>query len=157
MFVTKVALLCTTCIVVLQWRWPEKMKPDPLKMQHGHTFHFFFPPCQDYGCENANIAPEIQLKSSQPPYTSVENNPRVSLSDGSGIGTGLARQPVSLSQAGSRSWLKMASPRESQQLAFTLTVCLHQSTCVCWPSNMMSLLISCIPLNGVQRGALSSQ
>ncbi len=90
----------------------------------------------------------LQLKSFQPPYTSVENNPRVSLSDRSGIGTGLVRQPISLSQAGSGGWLKKASPRESQQLAITLTVCLHQSTCVCWPSNMMSLLISCIPLMG---------
>lgn len=90
----------------------------------------------------------LQLKSFQPLYTSVENSPRVSLSDRSGIGTGLARQPISLSQASSRGWLKMASPRESQQLAITLTVCLHQSTCVCWPSNMMSLLISCIPLMG---------
>lgn len=88
------------------------------------------------------------LKSFQPHYTSVENNPRVSLSDRSGTGTGLTRQPISLSRAGSGGWLKMASPRESQQLAITLTVCLHQSTCVCWPSNMMSLLISCIPLMG---------
>lgn len=45
-------------------------------------------------------------------------------------------------------WKWLASPAESQQLAITLTVCLHQSTCVCWPSNMMSLLISCIPLMG---------
>lgn len=75
-------------------------------------------------------------------------NPRVRLSDSSGIGAGLARRPVSLSQAGSRGRPKMASPRESQQLAITLTVCLHQSTGVCWPSNMMSLLISCIPLMG---------
>lgn len=45
-------------------------------------------------------------------------------------------------------WKWLASPAESQQLAIALTVCLHQSTCVCWPSNMMSLLISCIPLMG---------
>lgn len=48
--------------------------------------------------------------------------------------------------------LKMTHPRESQQLAITLTVCLHQSTYVCWPSNMVSRLISCIPLMG-SRGA----
>jgi len=94
----------------------------------------------------------LQLKSFQPPYTSVENYPRVTLSDSSGFGLWLARQPISLSRAGSRGWLKMAYPRESQQLAITLTVCLHQSTCICWPSNMMSLLISCISLMG-SRGA----
>ena len=90
----------------------------------------------------------LLLKCFQPPYTSVENDPWVSLSDRSGPGTGPARQPISLSRAGSRGWLKMASPRESQQLAITLTVCLHQSNSVCWPSNMMSLLISYIPLMG---------
>lgn len=60
--------------------------------------------------------------------------------------------PYPFHRAGSRGRLKMASPRESQQLAITLAVCLHQSTHVCWPSNMMSLLISCIPLMG-SRGA----
>lgn len=122
-------------------------------MQHNHICCFcsvrmiqYMFKCQHYIWNFTTI----QLKSFQP-YTSVENNPRVNLSDRSGIGTGLARQPISLSQARSRGWLKMASPRESQQLAITLTVCLHQSTCVCWPSNMMSLLISCIPLMGSRR------
>lgn len=91
---------------------------------------------------------QLQLKFSLSAYTSAENNPTVNLSGKSGIGIGLTRQPMSFSQAGSRDWLKMASPRESQPLAITLTVCLHQSTCICWPSNMMSLLISCIPLMG---------
>lgn len=63
--------------------------------------------------------------------------------------TGVAlEQPIFFSQAASRDWLKMASPRESPQPAITLAVCLHQSSCVCWPSNMMSLLISCVPLMG---------
>lgn len=37
---------------------------------------------------------------------------------------------------------------EKKQLALIPIVCLHQSTCVCWPSNMMSLLIPCSPLTG---------
>ena len=84
----------------------------------------------DDRCLDANVTPEMYY-AFQPPYTSVENNPRMILSDRSGIGTELARQPISLSRAGSTGWLKMASPRESQQLAITLTVCLHQSTRVC--------------------------
>lgn len=91
---------------------------------------------------------QLHIKISLPAYTSAENNSKVCLSDKSGIAIGLTGQLMSFSQAGSRDWPQMASPRESQPLAITLTVCLHQSTCICWPSNMMSLLISCISLMG---------
>lgn len=96
------------------------------------------------------IFPSASVGSPFSLLTQVLNNRRVILSDRSGIGTELARKPISFSQGGSTGWLKMACLRESQQLAITLTVCLHQSTHVCWPSNMMSLLISCILLMGAR-------
>lgn len=43
-----------------------------------------------------NVLNISQLKSFQPLYTSAENKPSVNLSDRSGVGAGLVRQPISL-------------------------------------------------------------
>lgn len=63
----------------------------------------------------------------------------------------LAGQIISFLQTGSRVSLKGSAfcyRGKKKQLALIPIVCLHQSTCVCWPSNMMSLLIPCSPLTG---------
>lgn len=64
----------------------------------------------------------------------------------------LAGQIISFLQTESRVLLKGSAfcyrEEKKKQLALIPIVCLHQSTCVCWPSNMMSLLIPCSPLTG---------